>query len=181
MKKLLILAAFALPLMWTACGPDEPEVTEDIVPKDMVAVDLTKLGQPVKINAPDSVAGIMDTMATPSGIQVRVGSKFDLLVNIGGPEETDLVAQKSLIEANDAGDETFMVNDSTTLVWETKFGESASYYHFYVVVRVGSDTYYVRDNYTNTENQFTKEDVDRMLESAKSLRTAVKPKVEPES
>lgn len=182
MKKLLLLAAFALPLMWTACGPDEPEVVEDVVPKGMVAADLflDSLGFPVKINVPDSTSGILERQPTPSGVQVRVGSKFDLLVNIGGAEESDLAVQKSLIEATDAGMSTFMVNDTTTLVWETKFGEM-SMFHFYTIVKVGADTYYVRDNNTNPENQFTKEDVDRMLESAKSLRTTIKPKEEPES
>src|ERR1044072_828651 len=101
MKKLLILAAFALPLVWTACSGDKPEVTEDIIPKGMVAVNLQNLGQPVKINAPDSSAGVMDTIATPNGIQVRVGNNFDLLVNVGGPEETALAKQKALIESAD--------------------------------------------------------------------------------
>lgn len=179
MKKLFIIAALALPLMWTACNGDKPtEVQEEVVPKGMVAVSLEKMGQPVKINAPDSTSGIMDTMATPNGIQVRVGSKFDLLVNAGGPEETDLAAQKSLIEATDAGMSTFTVNDATTLVWETKFGD-LSMFHFYTVVKVGNDTYYVRDNITNPDNQFKKEDVDRMLESAKSLRSS-KPATAPE-
>ena len=180
MKKLFILAALALPLMWTACGNDQQETQEEVIPKGMVAVDLIKLGHPVKINVPDSTMGVIDTLATPNGIQVRVGSKFDLLVNIGGAEETDLAKQKSLIEATDAGMSTFTVNDATTLIWETKFGEM-SMFHFYTTVKVGDDTYYVRDNNVNPENQFKKEDIDRMLESAKSLRTSKTAEEKPEA
>lgn len=182
MKKLFIIVALALPLTWMSCGGDKPQEQEEVIPKGMVAVDLSmaNLGYPLKINAPDSSFGILDTMVTPNGVQVRVGSKFDLLVNQGGPEETDLAKQKSLIEATDAGMSTFTQNDATTLVWETKFGEM-SMYHFYTVVKVGNDTYYVRDNNVNTDNQFKKEDIDRMLESAKSLRSAAKPKTEPEA
>ena len=181
MKKLFVLAAIALPLLWTSCGDKPEEIQEEVIPQGMVAVDLSNMGHPVKINAPDSASGIMDTMATPNGIQVRVGSKFDLLVNIGGPEEIDLAQQKTLI---DFGTNTFTVNDATTLVWETKYGEgdgAVSVYHFYTLVKVGEDTYYVRDNNTNPDNQFKKEDVDRMLEAAKSLRTAAKPVAEPEA
>lgn len=180
MKKLFIIAALALPLAWTACsGGDKPQEQQEVIPKGMVAVDLSmgKMGYPLKINAPDSTFGIIDTVVTPGGIQVRVGSKFDLLVNQGGPEETDLAKQKALIESTDAGTSTFTVNDATTLVWETKFGEM-SMFHFYTVVKVGNDTYYVRDNNTNTDNQFKKEDVDRMLESAKSLRAKAAPATE---
>jgi hypothetical protein len=169
MKKLLMIAALALPLMWTACGEDKPVETEDVIPKGMRAVDLGPTGLPVKINAPDSVMGILDTAATPNGTKVRVGNNFDLLVNLGGTEELDLAAIKSLVEATDAGMSTFTVNDQTTLVWETKFGD-LSMFHFYTLVKVGNDTYYVRDNIFDPNNQFKKEDIDRMLEAAKTVR-----------
>lgn len=184
MKKLFIIAALALPLLWSACGEEKPKEAEEVIPKGMVGVSLEKMGQPVKINAPDSVSGVMDTMATPNGIQVRVGNHFDLLVNLGGPEESDLAKVKALIEATDAGMSTFTVNDATTLVWETKFGEgdgALSQFHFYTLVKVGTDTYYVRDNAFNPDNQFKKEDVDRMLEASKSLRSSKPAAAEPEA
>jgi hypothetical protein len=180
MKKLLMIAAIALPLMWTACGPEEVKETEDVVPAGMRAVDLGPTGLPVKINAPDSSLGVLDTGATPNGTKVRVGNNFDLLVNLGGTEESDLAAVKSLIEATDAGMSSFTVNDATTLVWETKFGD-LSMFHFYTLVKVGNDTYYVRDNIFDPNNQFKKEDVDRMLESAKSVRANKAAAAEPEA
>lgn len=171
MKKLFAIAAIALPLMWTACGPEEVVETEDVIPKGMYAVDLSmdSLGYPVKVNVPDSSSGVLFMEVTPNGVQVRVGNTFDLLVNQGGKEESDLAAVKALVEATDAGASTFTVNDATTLVWETKFGEM-SMFHFYTLVKVGEDTYYVRDNSFEPNNQFKKEDIDRMLESAKSVR-----------
>ena len=180
MKKLFFIAAFALPLMWVACNGDKPQVQEEVIPKGMVALDLKPVGYPVKINIPDSTSGVLDTLMTPNGEQIRIGTKFDMLVNVGGPEETDLAAQKQLIEAQDAGMSNFVVNDNTTLVWETKFGD-LSMFHFYIVVKAGNDTYYVRDNYVDPNNQFKKEDVDRMMESAKSLRPLEAPQEQPES
>lgn len=172
MKKLLMIAAFALPLvMWTACGENKPAQTEDVVPKGMRAVSIKPMGLPVKLNAPDSSVGVLDTMMTPNGAKVRIGNNFDLLVNLGGAEESNLTAMKSLIEATDAGMSSFFVEDSTTLVWETKFGD-LSMFHFYTLVKIGNDTYYVRDNIFDPNNQFRKEHIDRMLEAAKSLRSA---------
>lgn len=184
MRKLFILAALALPLFFTSCGEDKPAETEDVIPAGMRAIVLEKMGLPVKINAPDSTAGIVDTMATPGGVQVRVGNNFDVLVNLGGDEDKDLAKVKSLVEATDAGTYTFTVNDATTLVWEAKFGEgdgALSAYHFYTLVKVGEDTYYVRDNSDNPANQFKKEDIDRMLEASKSLRASKAPAAEPEA
>ena len=179
MKKLFLLAAIALPLMWTSCGPGETKVEEEVIPKGMVAKDLTDLGQPVKINIPDSSNGSLEAMETPAGIQLRIGNGFDILVNTAGTEEQDLAKQKSLIEATDAGMSTFTVNDASTLVWETKFGE-LSMFHFMTLVKSGNDVYYVRDNNSNPDNTFKKEQVDKMLESAKSLRAA-KPAAAPEA
>jgi hypothetical protein len=187
MKKLFVLAALVPmtigTLMLTSCG-DKPETPEEVIPKGMVAVDLTKLGHPVKINLPDSTNGSLDSLEVPEGIQLRIGNSFDILVNTAGAEEADLAKQKGLIEATDAGASTFTVNDATTLVWETKFGEgdgAVVMFHFYTVIKIGEDTYYVRDNNTNPENMFKKENVDRMLESAKSLRAMPQPEAAPAS
>ncbi len=179
MKKLFVIASIALPLLWTSCG-EKPEVIEEVIPKGMVAVDLTDLGHPVRINLPDSLSGTLDSMETPGGIQLRIGNNFDVLVNTAGAEEADIAKQKSLIEAADAGMSTFTVNDATTLIWETRFGD-LSMFHFYTIVKVGTDTYYVRDNNMNPENAFKKEDVNKMLECAKSLRAQPMPEAAPAS
>ena len=177
MKRILFIAAIALPLVWTACSGDKPGETEDVVPKGMKALSLDdkalhldSTGFPVKINVPDSsfYPNIYAT-ATPSGMEVKVGPHFDILVNMGGAEESNLAKQKELIKATDVGESTFIVDDSTALLWEVKFGD-LTVYHFYRVVRIGNEIYYVRDNIDNADNQFKKEEVEKMMESAKSLR-----------
>jgi hypothetical protein len=170
MKRLFYFAAVVSPLLFlSACSDNTTATQEDVVPKDMKAIDLTHLGQPVKINIPDSTFyPTVDTMEGPTGIQVRIGNHFDILVNAAGAEDADLAKVKELILATDAGNSTFMNGDSATLVWETKFGD-LSMHHFYRVVKTSNGTYFVRDNNT-PDNQFRKEDVDRMIQSAKSLR-----------
>jgi len=186
MKRILFIAAISLPLTWTACSGDKPGETEDIVPKGMKALTLDdkalhldSTGFPVKINVPDSTfyPNIYAT-ATSTGMEVKVGPHFDMLVNIGGAEESNLAKQKELIKATDIGESTFLVDDSTTLLWEVKFGD-LSVYHFFHFVRIGTEIYYVRDNVDNPENQFKKEDAEKMLESAKTLRA--KPSAAPKA
>jgi hypothetical protein len=173
MKRIFLFTLLAAPIFWTACG-NKTETTEDIVPKGMIALDLglnhDTAGFPVKINVPDSnYFPTIEKNATANGVQVRIGQHFDILVNTAAPEDADLAKQKTLIAADDAGVQNFLSGDSATLVWETKFGD-LSMHHFIRVVKIGADTYTVRDNKDNTENQFKKEDVDKMIESAKSLR-----------
>ncbi|HLG04027.1 MAG TPA: hypothetical protein VI731_10565 [Bacteroidia bacterium] len=172
----ILLATLSLTL-FNSCGNPTTQSTEDVVPAGWRAIDLTNSGQPLLINVPDSsYFPTVDTMETPTGIQVRVGRNFDLLVNVAGPEEADLEKQKALINATDAGANTFLSSDSATLIWETKFGE-LSMHHFYRIVKTAHGNFYVRDNNANTDNQFKKEDIDRMVESAKSLRA--KPSAQP--
>lgn len=179
MKRLLLIAAMASPLMWYACSDATETEAEDIVPAGMKALSLKTLGFPVKINIPDSAYyPTIDTMETPAGVQVRVGNHFDILVNTAGDEEKDLAKMKTVIEAGDELPKTFSVNDSTTLVWETKIGDVSMGSHFFKLIRTSTGIFYIRDNNTNPENQFKPEEITRMMESAKSLRALPAPKPE---
>ena len=157
-------------MIWTACSGNKTESTEDIIPKGMKALDLKAMGYPVKINVPDSnYFPTIDSSATANGANIRIGQHFDILVNFATPEDADLEKQKGLLAATDAGVSTVLTSDSFSLVWETKFGDTG-YQHFIHIVKIGKDNYFVRDNNNNIENQFKKADIDKMMESAKSLR-----------
>jgi hypothetical protein len=171
MKRIFLITLLAAPIFWTACSGDKTETVEDIVPKGWVALDLKTLGYPVKINVPDSnYFPTIDSVATANGAQIRIGQHFDLLVNFATPEDSDFEKQKELIKAgDDAGVQNFLPGDSTTLVWETKYGD-LSIHHFIHIVRIGDATYRVRDNNDNVDNQFPKADIDKMIESARTLR-----------
>ncbi|MDQ3111329.1 MAG: hypothetical protein M3R17_15690 [Bacteroidota bacterium] len=172
MKRIFLITLLAAPIFWSACSGDKSETKEDIVPKGMIALDLKSMGYPVKINVPDSnYFPVIDSMASANGAQIRIGQHFDILVNFTAPEDADLAKQKELINANIAETHNYLAGDSATLVWETKFGDSdVSMHHFIRLVKIDDKTYMVRDNYDNPENVFSKPDVDKMIESAKSLR-----------
>jgi hypothetical protein len=171
MKRIFLITLLAAPIFWTACSGDKPGPVEDIIPKGWIALDLKSMGYPVKINVPDSsYFPTIDSMATANGAQIRIGQHFDILVNFATTEDADFEKQKELIKAgDDAGVQNFLAGDSTTLVWETKYGD-LSVHHFIHIARIGEAVYRVRDNNDNVENQFPKSDIDKMIESAKSLR-----------
>ncbi len=170
MKRIFLLAAIIAPMIWTACSGNKTDTTEDIVPKGMKALDLKWMGYPVKINVPDSnFFPTIDSSATPNGAEIRIGQHFDILVNFATAEDANLEKQKGLLAATDAGVSTVTFSDSSSLVWETKFGDAA-FQHFIYLVKIGKDTYFVRDNNNNPDNQFKKADIDKMIETAKSLR-----------
>lgn len=171
MKQLLLLAWAVVPLLaLPACSSDAKPI-EDIVPAKQVALDLTPQGFPIKINVPDSTFGVAEVMENAGGIEVRVGSKFDLMINTAAPEDLDMNQQKALATAAmDGATVTFTVSSDSVLVWNTSFGGMEPMHHFYLLKKIGNDTYYMRDNIQNGENMFKAEEVKRMMEAARSLR-----------
>jgi hypothetical protein len=168
MKRYFFIAAVASGLLFS-CSGDTPKTTEDVVPTGMTAKDLTQQGLPLKINIPDSTNGSAEISETPTGIEIKVGNHFDILVNTASAEEADLTKMKPLLEAADELPKTFTQPDASTLRWEVNISDHPMC-HFFHIVKIGNTTYYVRDNNNNPDNDFKKEDVDKMLQSASSLR-----------
>ncbi|MGL4596093.1 MAG: hypothetical protein ACRCYO_01115, partial [Bacteroidia bacterium] len=146
------------------------ETAPEVIPPGMAVADLTAQGFTVKINIPDSTKGVAQISEAPGGVQLHVGNNFDIVVNVATGEDADLKARKALITATDAGVSTFSTENDSTLIWETKFGEEHAASHFCVIRKIGADAYLIHDNSDNPENQFKKEAIEKMIESARSLR-----------
>jgi hypothetical protein len=171
MKQLFFAAALSALLFQACSGDTKNNNTDDVVPANQTALDLTAQGFPLKINVPDSTIGIAEVMETAGGVEILVGSKFDIMVNTAAPEDMDMKQQKALAQASmDGATVKFTIDTDTTLVWETKFGDLEAVNHFYMLKKIGNDTYYVRDNNQNPENQFKAAEITRMQEAARSLR-----------
>lgn len=156
-------------LLLQACG-DTSKKTEQ-VPNGQLVLDLSAQGFPLCINVPDSTFGNAELIENANGIEIRIGNKYDILVNAAGPEDADMKQQKALASASvDVGSNNFMIDSDTLLVWETKFGDLPPQQHFYRLVKIGNDIYYVRDNNQNTTSEFSQADIQRMIESSRSLR-----------
>jgi hypothetical protein len=174
MKKLLFAVAAVAFLQ--SCSGDSKTTTEDVVPAGQTALDLTAQGFPLKINIPDSTFGVAEVMENAGGIEIKVGSKFDIMVNTAAPEDLDIKQQKALAQAAmDGATVNFVTDSDSLLVWETKFFDLKPSRHFYLIRKIGEDNYIVRDNNQNAENQFEAAEITRMQDAAKTLRAKPAP------
>jgi hypothetical protein len=169
MKKLLFAVAAVAFLQ--SCSGDTKTTTEDVVPAGQTALDLTPQGFPLKINIPDSTFGMVEVMENAGGIEIKIGSKFDIVVNTAAPEDLDIKQQKALAQAAmDGATVNFLTDSDSMLVWETKFFDLKPARHFYLIKKIGNDSYIVRDNIQNAENQFEEAEITRMQQAGKTLR-----------
>lgn len=189
MKKiLLLLAVTASPFLFTACGDKKnPDAQEEVIPEGMMALDLTSHGFPVKITVPDSAKGKgkVDVSEGGSwgGAAIRIGKAFQMNINIGDEESTNLSMQKQLLAATDIGTYKYDTDNDTALVYTTTFGEGTEAivrHHFYLVLKIGKEKYVVRD-INDPENEFTDGDIKTMMEAAHTLRPAPQKPAEPKS
>lgn len=184
MKKAFYSVAFAGIVLFAVSCNNATTVTEEPVPAGMVAVDLSAHGFPLKVNVPDSVAqmkmGKMEISegGTWGGTSVILGKTFQLNINSADAEATDLNQQKVLLAATDAGECTYTTENDSTLVYVVKFGEDIKRHHFYMVKKIGAEKYIVRD-VPDSEAEYSETDIQKMMESAKSLRAKpIAPKAE---
>jgi hypothetical protein len=180
MKNLIFISTvLTLSFLIQSCGGSGKEKIQ-IIPQGQVVQDLSPMGFSLCMNVPDSTTGYAEMTQNAGGIEIRVGNKFDVLVNVAGTEEMNMEQQKALAGASvDAATINFTTDTDTLLIWETKFGDLPAQIHFYRLIKVENDTYYVRDNNQNTENQFSMAEIRRMVEMSRSLR--LKPKEEKKS
>lgn len=170
MKHFFYFLSIITTMIYVSCSVEKPA---DVVPEGMKALILKDLGYPLSINISDDESGpLLDTTSGPMGLEIKMGGRFDIVLNFAGAEDSDLEKQKVLIMAEDAGDTKFLTSTPEVIIYETKFGE-LSKFHFIRVINVDGVSYTVRDNNNNPDNQFKKEDIDKMDESAKSLRAIV--------
>lgn len=170
MKHFFYFLSIIITMIYVSCSVEKPA---DVVPEGMKALILKDLGYPLSINISDDESGpLLDTTSGPMGLEIKMGGRFDIVLNFAGAEDSDLEKQKVLIMAEDAGDTKFLTSTPDVIIYETKFGE-LSKFHFIRVINVNGVSYTVRDNNNNPDNQFKKEDIDKMDESAKSLRATV--------
>ncbi|TND10379.1 MAG: hypothetical protein FD123_21 [Bacteroidetes bacterium] len=174
-----------MPVLFNACGDKKgTEQVDETIPAGMMALDLTPYGFPLKINIPDSTAnmGKLEVSEGESwgGVSIRIGKTFQLNINVGDEESTNLKMQKELLAATDAGECTYTTESDSLLVYVTKFGEEVKRNHFYQVIKIGTEKYVIRD-INDPENEFLEDHIKKMMESAKTLRNNPKPAAEPKS
>ena len=166
MKKLVtLLSAFALSLAITSCGGKEtPKNIE--APAGMVALDLSKFGKQFSIFVPDTTAAKLEiTEQSWGALEIKVGNGFQLSIT---EDPGDMELRKSDIKSNDVNIfKSFVIDEPLTIMWESEITKPE--YHFYSIQKMGANTYVFEDVVSADGTPLSKEDVKKMVDSAKSL------------
>lgn len=130
----------------------------------MMEVDLTPHGMPVTIMIPDSTKGKAEiTEQTWGAVEIKVGKTFQVSISEG---EGDVSLMKSDIAGNEINKfKRYIKDEPALLFYESEITQPE--FHFYSVVKTGKTSYVVEDIKGDI---FSEKDVERMIESAQSLR-----------
>lgn len=172
MKKLFtILSVLTLSLASTSCGNKESK--QDIqAPAGMVALDLSKYGKQFSIFVPDTTQAKLEVVEQSWGaLEVKVGKTFQLSIT---EDPGDIELKKSDVKSNDVNIfKAFVVEEPLTIMWESAITKSE--YHFYTIQKAAGNTYVFEDIVPANGEPLSKEAIQKMLDSAKSLVEKPKP------
>jgi hypothetical protein len=172
MKKLVtLLSAFALSLAITSCGGKETSKNIE-APAGMVALDLSKFGKQFSVFVPDTTAAKLEIIEQSWGaLEIKVGNGFQLSIT---EDPGDMELRKSDIKSNDVNIfKSFVIDEPLTIMWESEITKPE--YHFYSIQKMGTNTYVFEDVVSADGTPLSKEAVQKMVDSAKSLIEKQKP------
>lgn len=145
------------------------EADETAMIPGMMEVDLTPHGFPVSIMIPDSTKGTPSITAQPWGaVEIKVGKHYQVSIAEG---EGDIALAKSDVTSNDVNKlKRFLKDEPTLIFYESEITQPE--YHFYTVVKTGNSSFVIEDIKGEV---FSEKDVERMIESAKSIKAKEQP------
>lgn len=168
MKKLLFLLMLPAVVSLVNCSGGK-EADESAKIPGMVETDLTPYGMPITIMIPDSTKGKAEiTEQSWGAVEIKVGKSFQISITEG---EGDVALMKSDIAGNEINKFKRYVKDEPTLLfYESEITQPE--FHFYTIVKAGNTSYVVEDIKGEI---FNEKDVERMIESAKSIKAKEQP------
>jgi hypothetical protein len=166
-----LITALALVIALPGCGDKKDDQPKVEAPAGMMTLDLSKYGKPFSIFVPDSTVGKLEiTEQSWGALEIRVGKNFQMSIT---EDPGDIELRKTDIKADDVNKfKAFVVEEPTTIMWESEITKPE--YHFYSIQKLGSATYVFEDIKSSEAEPFSKESVQRMLDSAKNMKEVKK-------
>lgn len=166
---LILALAFVATLQ--SCGGKKEEQAAVEAPAGMITLDLSKYGKPFTIFVPDSTFGKMEiTEQTWGALEIRIGANFQVSIT---EDPGDIELRKSDVKSDEVNKfKSFVVEEPTTIMWESEITKPE--FHFYSIQKIGNATYVFEDIKSADAEPFSKESVQKMLDSAKGLREVKK-------
>ena len=166
-----LISALALVVTLQSCGGKKEEQAVVEAPAGMITIDLSKYGKPFTIFVPDSTFGKMEIAEQTWGaLEIRIGKNFQLSIT---EDPGDIELRKTDIKADDVNKfKSFIVEEPTTIMWESEITKPE--FHFYSIQKIGNSTYVFEDIKSSDAEPFSKESIQKMLDSAKGLKEVKK-------
>lgn len=163
-----ILVPSAL-LIMASCGNKKAETTA--VPAGYQLVDLNPYGFSASILIPDSskIQAPLE-IKQMAGVEIKRGKGFDIVINTGDGEVTDMTFQKSQFEHEDPKKvKRWILDEKNAVIYEQQILDLKPEVHMYAIVPVGTTNYTISDNH-QSEEPFKEENIRMMMEAAKSIQ-----------
>ncbi len=171
MKKTFTLFAFAsICVALTSCGTKEEEKNIE-APAGMVALDLSNHGKQFSIFVPDTTTEKLEVVEQSWGaLEIKVGKHFNISIT---EDPGDITYLKSQIKSNDVNVfKSYITDEPETIMWESAI--TVPEFHFYTIQKAAGNTFIIQD-VVSSDDPFNKEEIQKMLDSAKKLVEKPKP------
>lgn len=172
-KSITLISAFLIVLL-SACGggdsstdQTEGQASEEMSDmQGMTELNLTDYGLDLSIMIPDENTGVAEVIATDWSVEIRVGEGFMISVSIG---EGDLELLKSDLMEDLVYKAEILDESESHIVYKREIENSGMEpeHHFFLITDIDGDQYDVQNLKDVT---YSKEAIDRMLMSAKSIK-----------
>ena len=174
MNKYITFIGLLSMMFFVACGggesgsseSEDQAVDESASMAGMKELSLVEHGMDISIMVPDENTGIAEVIATDWSVEIRVGEGFMISVSIG---EGDLALLKSDLEEDLVYKSEILEETESYIVYKREIENSGMEpeHHFFYIADIDGDQYDVQNLKDVT---YSKEAIDRMLASAKSIK-----------
>lgn len=172
MKKSFTLLSFAtICVALSSCGPKE-EAKNIEAPAGMVVLDLSSRGKQFSIFVPDTTSEKLEIVEQSWGaLEIKVGKHFNISIT---EDPGDITLMKSDIKSNDVNVfKSYITDEPETIMWESAI--TVPEFHFYTIQKASGNTYVIQDVISADGSASSKEQIQKMLDSAKKLIEKSKP------
>jgi hypothetical protein len=154
-----------------SCGEKKTEEAKVEAPAGMITLDLSKYGKPFTIFVPDSTTSRLEiTEQSWGALEIRAGKNFQISIT---EDPGDIELRKSDIKGDEINKfKSYVVEEPNTIMWESEITKPE--FHFYTIQKIGNSTYVFEDIKSTESEPFSKESIQKMLDSAKGIKEVKK-------
>jgi hypothetical protein len=166
-----IFAVVVAAVTLESCGAKKSEETKVEAPAGMITLDLSKYGKPFTIFVPDSTTSRLEiTEQSWGALEIRAGKNFQISIT---EDPGDIELRKSDIKGDEINKfKSYVVEEPNTIMWESEITKPE--FHFYTIQKIGNSTYVFEDIKSTESEPFSKDAIQKMLDSAKSIKEVKK-------